>query len=39
MSGVNSLERVAKESESLINVGRSEKNCSGERVNLFGSIE
>lgn len=29
----------AKESESLVTAGGGEKNCSGKRVNLFGSID
>ena len=37
--GGNGMEMSAKESESLVTAGRSEKNCFGYRVNLFGSID
>ena len=38
-AGGNRMEMWAKESESLVTAGGGEKNCSGKRVNLFGSID
>ena len=38
-AGGNRMEMWAKESESLVTAGRSEKDCLGYRVNLFGSID